>query len=51
MTKFIKKKYIVLEDGYPKKAEDISINPLRSEVSSIDFLLVLMTVKECTVNL
>ena len=46
MTKFIKKKYLVLEDGSPKAAEDIlSVNPLRSEVSSIDFLLVSMTLQ------
>ena len=37
MTKFIKKKYFVLEDDTPKKVEDIiSINPLRSEVSFND---------------
>ena len=35
MTKFIKKKYLVLED------EDIlSVDPLKSEVSSTDFILV-----------
>ena len=35
MTKFVKKKYVVFEDGFPKKGEDIiSINPLGSEVSS-----------------
>ena len=39
MTKFVNKKYLVLEDSSPKKAEDIiSINSLRSEVSSTDFL-------------
>ena len=52
MTKFIKKKCLVHEDGSPKRAEDsMSINPLISEVSSIDFLLVLITLKECIVNL
>ena len=52
MTKLLKKKYLVLEDSSPTKAEDIiSINSLRSEVSSIGFLLVLMTHKECTVYL
>ena len=43
MTKFIKKKYLVLEDGSPKKAEDIlSVDTLKSEVSSTDFILVPM---------
>ena len=43
MTKFIKKKYLVLEDGSLKKAEDIlSVDPLKSEVSSTDFILVPM---------
>ena len=43
MTKFIKKKYLVLEDGSPKKSEDIlSVDPLKSEVSSTDFILVPM---------
>ena len=43
MTKFIKKKYLVLEDGSPKKAEDIvSFDPLKSEVNSTDFILVPM---------
>ena len=43
MTKFIKKKYLVLEDGSPKKAEDnLSVDPLKSEVSSTDFILVPM---------
>lgn len=51
MAKFIKKKNHVLEDDSPKKAEGISVNPLRSEVKLIDFLLVLMTVNECTGNL
>lgn len=37
--KFINKKYLALEDSSPKKAEDIiSINSLRSEVSSTGFL-------------
>ena len=43
MTKFIKKKYLVLEDGSPKKAKDIlSVDPLKSEVNSTDFILVPM---------
>ena len=43
MTKFIKKKYLVLEDGSPKKAEDnLSVDTLKSEVSSTDFILVPM---------
>ena len=43
MTKFIKKKYLVLEDGSPKNSEDIlSVDPLKSEVSSTDFILVPM---------
>ena len=43
MTKFTKKKYLVLEDGSLKKAEDIlSVDPLKSEVSSTDFILVPM---------
>ena len=38
-----KKKYLVLEDGSPKKAEDIlSVDPLKSGVSSTDFILVPM---------
>ena len=45
------KRYVVLEDDSPKKAEDISIDPLRSDVSSIGFVLVLITFKECTENL
>ena len=59
ITKFMKKRYVVLEakryvvleDDSPKKAEDISIDPLRSDVSSIGFVLVLITFKECTENL
>ena len=59
ITKFIKKTYVVLEgkryvvlvDDSPKKAEDISIDPLRSDISSIGFVLVLITFKECTKNL
>ena len=49
MTKFIKKKYLVLEDGSPKKAEGIlSVDPLKSEVSSTDFILVPVMLQEYT---
>ena len=49
MTKFIKKKYLVLEDGSPKNSEDIlSVDPLKSEVSSTDFILVPMMLQEYT---
>ena len=49
MTKFIKKKYLVLEDGSPKKAEDnLSVDTLKSEVSSTDFILVPMMLQEYT---
>ena len=51
ITKFIKKRHIVLEDDSSKKAKDIFIDSLRLEVSSVSFVLVLITFKECTVNL
>ena len=51
ITKFIKKRYLVLEDDCPRKVKNISVNPLRSEVSSVGFVLVLIIFKECTVNL